>query len=516
LNPLGTTGDTLDAACYNAGQRARTAIARALASLGYGEGLYRGGALDETELETSGTEYPASTILVEDDSGQVFAFDETTATAITFTDEDGALALYAVVELQSGVSPAGATGDVVLEAQLAASAAPLHSLKLGTGDATAAAFTSFAETAGVRVNKLRIGAGDDADLYLYANNGDANLPGIRYQASGNVWQLSNDGTTWISIPTVGGVSSVFGRTGAVVAAASDYDASEVDNDSSVSGAKVSDALNTLLAADAAGGMPVLDHVGAPLIAGYSVGDRIRDSLGAVFQCMGITGDGAWVQETPGVIYLGSSGLPTDADVVSGGYWLGDIHSRAYRVRLEPSYVYRRYWAQELTLIRNASGTDYVWVESVPQRLALTPLGTVDFTGAVAQAYLLLHQPPGTAYASHLGFDGMFVETLAAGCASCVGDGTNHLQVALYEGTASPSLMGVVAFNSTGNLVTGLADVYQSADGDDLGRLVEYDGSTCPVIFAAIEEVAGGGSITGLALYADVRWYHTETYGGYGY
>lgn len=41
------------------------------------------------------------------------------------------------------------------------------------------------------------------------------------------------------------VTSVFGRTGAVTAAASDYDASQVDNDSGVSGAQVSDALNTL-------------------------------------------------------------------------------------------------------------------------------------------------------------------------------------------------------------------------------------------------------------------------------
>lgn len=43
------------------------------------------------------------------------------------------------------------------------------------------------------------------------------------------------------------VSSVFGRVGAVTAAASDYDASQVDNDSSVSGATVADALNALLA-----------------------------------------------------------------------------------------------------------------------------------------------------------------------------------------------------------------------------------------------------------------------------
>ena len=41
------------------------------------------------------------------------------------------------------------------------------------------------------------------------------------------------------------VTSVFGRTGAVVPAASDYDASQIDNDSGVTGALVSDALDTL-------------------------------------------------------------------------------------------------------------------------------------------------------------------------------------------------------------------------------------------------------------------------------
>jgi len=44
------------------------------------------------------------------------------------------------------------------------------------------------------------------------------------------------------------VDSVFGRTGAVVAVADDYAASQVDNDSAVSGAHVSDALDVLAAA----------------------------------------------------------------------------------------------------------------------------------------------------------------------------------------------------------------------------------------------------------------------------
>ncbi len=49
----------------------------------------------------------------------------------------------------------------------------------------------------------------------------------------------------IDIPGAPGVDSFNSRTGAVSPAASDYDASQVDNDSSVSGAFVSDALDQL-------------------------------------------------------------------------------------------------------------------------------------------------------------------------------------------------------------------------------------------------------------------------------
>lgn len=49
----------------------------------------------------------------------------------------------------------------------------------------------------------------------------------------------------------GAVISIFGRDGAVTAAASDYDASQVDNDSAVAGDFVDDALNNLNTAIAA-------------------------------------------------------------------------------------------------------------------------------------------------------------------------------------------------------------------------------------------------------------------------
>lgn len=61
--------------------------------------------------------------------------------------------------------------------------------------------------------------------------------------------------------TLAPVDSVFGRTGPVVAQASDYDASQVDNDSSVSGATVADALDTLAGASG-GGVDVEDEGGA--------------------------------------------------------------------------------------------------------------------------------------------------------------------------------------------------------------------------------------------------------------
>lgn len=65
-----------------------------------------------------------------------------------------------------------------------------------------------------------------------------------------LWSVSH--RSWYVGAVAGGVSSVFGRTGAVVAATGDYDSDQVDNVSSVAGASVSDALETL--AGMAGGV----------------------------------------------------------------------------------------------------------------------------------------------------------------------------------------------------------------------------------------------------------------------
>jgi hypothetical protein len=71
------------------------------------------------------------------------------------------------------------------------------------------------------------------------NLGSASIP------SGQVLYADGVGGLFFDVIGTAPVDSVFGRTGTVVAVASDYDASQIDNDSSVSGVFVDDALNTL-------------------------------------------------------------------------------------------------------------------------------------------------------------------------------------------------------------------------------------------------------------------------------
>lgn len=77
------------------------------------------------------------------------------------------------------------------------------------------------------------------------------------------------GTPWVWPPVQqGGVRSVFGRTGVVVAQTDDYAASQISNDSTVSGTQVSDALDVLalgvsLAAANAGSNPYIVEPAVP-------------------------------------------------------------------------------------------------------------------------------------------------------------------------------------------------------------------------------------------------------------
>jgi hypothetical protein len=52
---------------------------------------------------------------------------------------------------------------------------------------------------GTTLNSFLVGDGVDTTKYIYVNNGDANSPGIRYNASTSVFQVSNDGVNWFDL-----------------------------------------------------------------------------------------------------------------------------------------------------------------------------------------------------------------------------------------------------------------------------------------------------------------------------
>lgn len=90
------------------------------------------------------------------------------------------------------------------------------------------------------------GTGTAGDFYKVSVAGSTSLDGITDWNIGD-WVITTTdgaGSRWEKIDQTEVVASVFGRTGTVSATASDYDASQVDNDSGVAGAFVSDALDT--------------------------------------------------------------------------------------------------------------------------------------------------------------------------------------------------------------------------------------------------------------------------------
>lgn len=135
-------------------------------------------------------------------------------------------------------------------------------------------------------------------------------------------------STWTSIAGAAPVDSVFGRTGVVVAAASDYDASQVDNDSGVAGATVANALDTL--AGLVGG-----DLDAVLTAGnnsgtndieMAAGQAVRgvDSAGAAGGTLTErAGDYTGVGTDNGGAYTSRGGDTSSTNTSSdGGLWTG--------------------------------------------------------------------------------------------------------------------------------------------------------------------------------------------------
>ncbi len=112
----------------------------------------------------------------------------------------------------------------------------------------------------------------DPAFYVRAGQTGANLRGTAANVLTFIANQRMQGQ-----PAAGGglVSSVFGRAGAVVAALNDYAASLISNDSSVAGATVRAALNTLLAALVASGI-----ANDSSVAGATVKDALNTLLSA--------------------------------------------------------------------------------------------------------------------------------------------------------------------------------------------------------------------------------------------
>lgn len=108
---------------------------------------------------------------------------------------------------------------------------------------------------------------------------DVNLSGIQQSGAISGQVPSWSGTAWVATTVASAVSSVFGRTGAVVAVAGDYAASKINNDSAtVAGTHVSDALDALkalIAASVTGVSSVYGRTGAVVAA---VGDYAASKI----------------------------------------------------------------------------------------------------------------------------------------------------------------------------------------------------------------------------------------------
>lgn len=113
------------------------------------------------------------------------------------------------------------------------------------------------------------------------SQGAAGEPGEGIPEGGSANQVlvkvnsTNYNTQWVDFITLDAVPTVFGRTGNIVAENSDYDASQVDNDSGVAGTFVSDALDTLAAALITLDNNVVHKTGNETIAGIKTHSNLQ-------------------------------------------------------------------------------------------------------------------------------------------------------------------------------------------------------------------------------------------------
>ena len=178
---------------------ARIATANCLAtSILDGEGIYAGGAVDETDLGGGGSTYPAVALILQDDSGNYWFKRTTTNTAISFSDAAiPAASLYAVLtDASDGSNPYNDGKEISVEfvAQATASAAPGDSFKIATGVVVGSVFTGltgqgFSDITYNSTQGLILDAGSASALQLPDTSGTA-VGGILFGTDTNLYRAS--------------------------------------------------------------------------------------------------------------------------------------------------------------------------------------------------------------------------------------------------------------------------------------------------------------------------------------
>ena len=294
---------------------ARLAAARVLGDILGGEGVYAGGAALLADI-TTGTQYPAVTLVIADDSGYLWPFKTTSATAITFnvtSTAAGDARLYAVPTMLSGVTPAAADGrynQVRFVADDVANAAPEHSLLLGTGTIAAGALTDYTVVStapGTSAIAPKAHAASHADGAVDALT-PASIKAVKGPGTVTDGRLmAFDGPTGYLAKQTGVVEADL----ALLATAQSFTARKTFSNGLL--AMVRDA-----------------KYGCPVSGTYVAGDWWVDRAGALWQCVASGAPGTWEQVTAGYCGTWTGGSGT-ADITYTGNWQSGALLVGYRV-----------------------------------------------------------------------------------------------------------------------------------------------------------------------------------------
>jgi len=306
---------------FNQSVRLALACSRMLKVLTGGEGILTGGATLIGDFGGGGTTYPAVTLLIADDVGDVWPIATTSATTITFSATSGSgVKLYATPTLLTGITPSMADGKpqgLTLIAKASGDAAPAHSLLLGAGDVTASAFTTWTEDAGARIGNV---------AHLATNetlSGDKTLTGA-LDVEGALTLLDGGSNHDITIARAD-VAAARTYTLPEAGAAADFvmtaGAQTLTGDKTFNAAAVvtNGRLRNVRAA----------KFGPPTTGTYVTGDLWLDAAGSLWYCTAGASPGTWAQASAGLAATWTGGGATD--IKTAGNWNGGALLDGYRV-----------------------------------------------------------------------------------------------------------------------------------------------------------------------------------------